>query len=52
MGPEDAGWQEKGILAEAAARRIRGGWSRPRTGKFLKKDLRKPYWEGRERQVV
>ena len=22
------------------------------TGKILKKDLRKPYWEGRERQVV
>jgi acyl-CoA synthetase (AMP-forming)/AMP-acid ligase II len=22
------------------------------TGKILKKDLRKPYWEGRERQIV
>jgi len=22
------------------------------TGKVLKKDLRKPYWEGRQRQVV
>jgi len=22
------------------------------TGKVLKKDLRKPYWEGRERQIV
>jgi acyl-CoA synthetase (AMP-forming)/AMP-acid ligase II len=22
------------------------------TGKILKKDLRKPYWEGRDRQVV
>ena len=22
------------------------------TGKILKKDLRKPYWQGRERQVI
>jgi acyl-CoA synthetase (AMP-forming)/AMP-acid ligase II len=22
------------------------------TGKVLKKDLRKPYWEGRERRIV
>jgi acyl-CoA synthetase (AMP-forming)/AMP-acid ligase II len=22
------------------------------TGKILKKDLRKPYWEGKDRQVV
>jgi len=28
------------------------GLPRNPTGKILKKDLRKPYWEGRERQVV
>jgi len=55
-------WAEPAEIAEGVADRL-ASYKRPRSidiveelprnlmGKLLKKDLRAPYWEGRERQV-
>jgi acyl-CoA synthetase (AMP-forming)/AMP-acid ligase II len=52
--PEVLAWCRERIAAFKCPKTIDIVAELPRnpTGKILKKDLRKPYWEGRERQIV
>ena len=45
-------WQQVIYLQRTSEGPRRGMWASRPTRKILKKDLRKPFWEGRDRATV